>query len=88
MQHAPGDCARLARILTLIEERLRIVADRDWFARDAGEHLAALQKVAGELDKEISSLPADTDPMLRHYLERQSYLKARDWLRDAGFSQS
>jgi hypothetical protein len=68
-------------LLALIEKRLAVVADREWYERDAAGHLEALQEAAARLEEAIGRLPADTDPMLRHYLERQSYLKACDWLR-------
>ena len=32
------------------------------------------------LDALVVALPADCDPQLRHFLERQSYAKALDWL--------
>jgi hypothetical protein len=71
------------QLLALVERRLAIVADREWYQRDPAGHLAGLQKAAADLDASVARLPGDTDPMLRHYLERQSYLKACDWLRDA-----
>jgi hypothetical protein len=73
----------LAQLLGLIERRLQIVADRDWYARDPAGHLAALQQAAADLDFAIAALPPQIDPMLRHFLEGQSYLKACDWLRSA-----
>ncbi|MFZ4599267.1 MAG: hypothetical protein ACOYNN_11530 [Terrimicrobiaceae bacterium] len=39
-----------------------------------------LHVAAARLDALIVALPPGTDPTLRHYLERQSYTKALDWL--------
>jgi hypothetical protein len=43
-------------------------------------HLQSLKSAAAALDALVTTLPDDTDPMLRHYLERQSYTKALAWL--------
>lgn len=64
-----------------LETRLAVVADRDFYARDAEGHLRALQAASAQLDEAVKHLPADTDPRLRHFLERQSYLKALEFLR-------
>jgi ParB-like chromosome segregation protein Spo0J len=63
-----------------LRDRLAIVADHAFRDRDAAGHLNAIRKAASRLDALIAGLPEDLDPMLRHYLERQSYAKAIDWL--------
>ena len=63
-----------------VKARLDIVADHAFRDRDPVAHLAALKSAAARLDDLIVALPAETDPTLRHYLERQSYTKALDWL--------
>ena len=63
-----------------IQERLRIVADHDLRDRDPQAHLDQLKSAASRLDEAIAQLPAQCDPDLRHYLIRQSYLKALAWL--------
>jgi hypothetical protein len=70
------DSAFQQRLLAALQQRIHLVADRDFYQRDPSGHLAALQNAAAELDRLIAELPPSTDPMLRHYLERQSYLKA------------
>ena len=65
-----------------VKKRLDLVADHAFRDRDPGGHLIALKSASAELDKLVSALPADCDPNLRHYLERQSYLKAIAWLED------
>ncbi len=78
-----GDFSDLhQRLLVAVKARLDIVADHSFRDRDSEGHLAALKSAAAELDAEVANLPAETDPMLRHYLERQSYTKALDWLQN------
>jgi hypothetical protein len=48
--------------------------------RDPRAHLDQLKSAASRLDAAIARLPAQCDPDLRHYLNRQSYLKALAWL--------
>ena len=66
-----------------VQTRLDIVADHAFRDRDSAAHLEALKSAAANLDALLASLPSDTDPTLRHYLERQSYTKALAWLHDA-----
>jgi len=66
-----------------VKARLDIVADHAFRDRDAAGHLDALKAAAARLDALVASLPPDTNPELRHYLERQSYTKALAWLEEA-----
>lgn len=66
-----------------VQARLDVVADHALRDRDATAHLKALQSAASHLDSLVGQLPSDTDPTLRHYLERQSYTKALAWLKDS-----
>jgi hypothetical protein len=66
-----------------VKSRLDIVADHALRDRDSKAHLDALMAAAADLDALVAVLPGDTDPMLRHYLERQSYTKALAWLEEA-----
>jgi hypothetical protein len=63
-----------------LQERLRIVANHDLRDRDPQSHLHQLKLAASRLDTAIAQLPSQCDPDLRHYLSRQSYLKALAWL--------
>jgi hypothetical protein len=71
-----------------VKARLDLVADHAFRDRDPAAHLAALKSVAARLDAEMTDLLPEIDPMLRHYLERQSYTKALDWLSEAVTSHS
>jgi hypothetical protein len=68
---------------TAVKARLDIVADHAFRDRDSSAHLEALKCAAARLDSLVATLPAATDPTLRHYLERQSYTKALAWLEAA-----
>jgi hypothetical protein len=61
--------------------RLDIVADRVLYETNPAEHTARLQKASETVTRLTRDLPPDTDMMLRHYLDRQSYIKALDWLK-------
>ncbi len=61
--------------------RFDIVADRALYERDPDEHTARLQKASETVARITRDLPPDTDTRLRHYLDKQSYIKAYDWLK-------
>ena len=67
-----------------VAARLAVVADHALRDADPAAHLEKLKEAAGRLDTLTKNLPPDCDPMLRHYLERQSFLKAAAWLDEQG----
>lgn len=73
----------LKNLKEAVQARLDIVADHAFRDRDAAAHLEALKSAASHLDALVAQLPSNTDPTLRHYLERQSYTKALAWLQDS-----
>ncbi len=76
----PMTLVDFSRLRDAVRHRLEVVADRELYARDPQAHLARLVAASEDLDRLTGELPRDADPMLRHYLERQSYVKALDWL--------
>jgi len=72
----------LCELRDALQRRLDIVADRGLYERDAAAHLEQLQAASASVDRLAGELPRDADPMLRHFLERQSYVKALDWLKE------
>jgi len=75
--------AHYQELLEAVSRRLEVVADRGHYERDPTGHLQELMRASAALDEKVKALPANTDPQLRHFLERQSYLKAVDWLKAA-----
>ncbi len=49
-------------------------------ARDRREPPPPLQPLFDRIDRLAASLPPESDPELRHFLQRKSYAKAREWL--------
>ena len=71
------------KLHSAVKARLDVVADHALRDRDPATHLAALKTASAALDSEVANLPENADPMLIHYLQRQSYTKALDWLQKA-----
>jgi hypothetical protein len=69
-----------AALAEALRERLVVIGDREWFARDASGHLSALQSVSERIERLSAVLPPPVDPQLRHFLERCSYDKALAFL--------
>lgn len=72
---------QLATVGALLEERLRVIGDRDWRERDQPGHLEALKKVAVEIEAAKKQVPRGFDQELTHYLERCSFDKALERIR-------
>jgi hypothetical protein len=70
------------RLVSALEERLSVIADREWYARDAASHLVALQSVSERITELSRTLPEPVNPQLRHYLERASFDKALAHLKE------
>jgi hypothetical protein len=66
-----------------LQERLGVIADHELRARDPRAHLERLKTAASRLDAAIARVRPNCDPQLRHFLDRQSYLKALAWLEQA-----
>ena len=72
--------AGFSELRAALQERLKVVADHESRDRNPQAHLEQLKSAASRLDAAIAQLPVQCDPELRHYLGRQSYLKALAWL--------
>lgn len=72
----------IAPLTNALRRRIGIVADHALRDRDPAAHLEALKAASQKLNELVHSLPPDCDPMLRHFLERQSYTKALAWLQE------
>lgn len=60
--------------------RLAVVADREFYTRDAAGHLERLRAVSEQITRLQHQLPPPIDPQLAHYLQRCSYDKALAFL--------
>ena len=65
-----------------LRERLTVIADRDFYARDPAAHLLRLQSASTRIVEIQGQLPAPLNPQLAHYLQRCSYDKALAWLEE------
>ena len=72
--------AGFSELRAALQERLKVVADHESRDRNPQAHLEQLKSAASRLDAAIARLPVQCDPELRHYLGRQSYVKALAWL--------
>jgi hypothetical protein len=59
-----------------LRERLTVIADREWYARDPAGQLDRLRAVSEQITALQQQLPPPVDPRLAHFLERCSYDKA------------
>jgi hypothetical protein len=69
----------LSALAAALRERLSIIAD-EASRRDPAKHRARLQAVSEKIETFQAALPSNTDPRLKHYLERRSYDKALEWI--------
>jgi len=74
MENALVDLAQALR------ERLAIIGDEE-SRRDEQAHMARLSAVSEKIDKLQAALPRPIDPQLAHYLQRRSYDKALEFLK-------
>ena len=63
-----------------LRARLALIANHQLRDQDPGAHLAKLREAGEQIDNLVQQLPRDADPMLVHYLQRQSLNKALEWL--------
>lgn len=63
-----------------LRERLTVIADREFYARDPAGHLAKLQSVSEQIVSLGQALPRPIPGDFAHYLQRASYQKALAWL--------
>lgn len=69
----------LQELIGLLDERLRVIADADWRARDPDGQLARLAAVSESISAFHRAHRAVIPPRLNHFLGNWSLEKARDW---------
>lgn len=75
------DYSNLGRLL---RERLAVIADHDFRARDAAAHLAKLQEASEALAAEHQRLRPVLPARLEHFLSRASFDKALAFIEESG----
>jgi hypothetical protein len=63
-----------------LRQRLAIIADEE-SRRDPRAHIQRLRAISERIEQISDALPRPLNPQLAHYLSRQSYEKALDFLR-------
>jgi hypothetical protein len=63
-----------------LRERLSVIADRAFYERDPAAHLEKLKAVSEKITRLGAALPRPIPGDFAHYLQRQSYQKALDWI--------
>ncbi|MFZ0917472.1 MAG: hypothetical protein WAN04_11300 [Candidatus Udaeobacter sp.] len=79
-----GQSAESKPLLSLrdaLTERLAIIRDEE-SRRDPDAHMARLGTVSEKIEKLQAALPQPIDPQLAHYLQRKSYDKALEFLKN------
>ena len=76
----PPTTSTYQTLAAALRERLAVIADREFYARDPAAHLEKLRAVSEQIAQLQSQLPAPVDPRLSHYLDRSSYDKALAFL--------
>jgi hypothetical protein len=76
----PAQSSVQQSLAAALRERLALIADREWYARDPAGHLARLRTVSEQITALQRQLPTPVDPQLAHFLERASYDKALAFL--------
>ena len=65
-----------SELASALQERLDVISDQDLRTRDPEAQLRKLRLLSEQIDRLKERLPADADPMLKHFLDRMSLTKA------------
>jgi hypothetical protein len=66
-------------LASALRERIAIIQD-EASRRDEKRHVARLRAISEKIDRLQAALPKPVDPRLAHFLQRQSYEKALEFL--------
>ena len=69
-----------AELADALRERLAVIADREFYARDPAAHLEKLKAASEKITQLGDALPRPLPGDFAHYLQRASYEKALAWL--------
>jgi hypothetical protein len=68
-------------LASVLQERLEVISDKDLRTRMPDVQLEKLRLLSEQIDQLKQNLPADADPMLKHFLDRMSLGKALELIR-------
>ena len=72
--------ADLTSLASLLEARLRVIADHELRDRDPAAHLERLREASEALERESARLGGAMPPRLQHFMTQASYGKALEYL--------
>jgi hypothetical protein len=84
MEPESASTTSLTRLAELLRRRLRIIADREFCARDPAAHLLELQKVSAEISALHAAARKTLPARLNHFLDQASFQKALEFVEPAG----
>jgi hypothetical protein len=70
-----------SELASALQERLEVISDQDLRTRNPEVQLERLRLLSEQIDQLKKRLPADADPMLKHFLDRMSLTKALELIR-------
>lgn len=70
-----------SELASTLQERLEVISDQDLRTRNPEAQLQRLRLLSEQIDRLKERLPADADPMLKHFLDRMSLTKALELIR-------
>jgi hypothetical protein len=71
-----------SELVSVLRERLQVISDQDLRARNPEAQLERLRLLSEQIDRLKEKLPADADPMLKHFLDRMSLTKALEFIQN------
>jgi hypothetical protein len=71
-----------SELASVLQDRLQVISDQDLRARNPEAQLERLRLLSEQIDRLKERLPADADPMLKHFLDRMSLTKALEFIQN------
>jgi hypothetical protein len=72
-----------SKLVEALRERLKIISDEE-SRRNLEQHVKRLREISERIETLVAALPYPIPPRLAHFLERQSYDKALEFLCSSG----
>jgi hypothetical protein len=70
-----------SELASALQKRLEVISNQDLRSSDPEAQLQKLRLISEQIDRLKERLPADADPMLKHFLDRMSLAKALELIR-------